>query len=242
MKTPTPSTVFRALLGLILLVGIVLVATQGTTWWPTLREAISQQGRTGYLIFVATFVGLTTLCFPVSVLGFTAGALYGPGQGVGVVFLSVLLSGSLMFLLGKGVLRGLTGHLVRRDARLEAMEHLAARQAVRLNLLARLSPINFGVVSYTLASGRSSYRAYCMGLLATLPSILLQVWIGVLVTRGGSLLATEGRVGVLRLAGLAVGILFLGLLSWQVARLVRQAVADIQATETENRPADDTSG
>ncbi|PIE76187.1 hypothetical protein CSA17_03575 [bacterium DOLJORAL78_65_58] len=122
------------------------------------------------------------------------------------------------------------------------MEHLAARQAVRLNLLARLSPINFGVVSYTLASGRSSYRAYCMGLLATLPSILLQVWIGVLVTRGGSLLATEGRVGVLRLAGLAVGILFLGLLSWQVARLVRQAVADIQATETENRPADDTSG
>lgn len=235
MNTRHLPRILRALVGLILLVGVLLVATQGAAWWPTLKEAISQQGGTAFLIFLAAFVGLTALCFPVSVLGFTAGALYGPWLGVALVFPAGLLSGSLMFLLGKGILRGTMHQMVNRDARLAAMEHLASRQAVRLNLLARLSPINFGVVSYALSSGQSSFRAYFIGMLASLPSVLLQVWIGALVGQGGQLVAGEGQAGQLRLVGMGIGVIFLIILSWQISRLVRQALAEAKVPARENQ-------
>lgn len=240
MLPTTLKSLLRMLLGLLLLAGVVMVATRGAEWWPGLRDGMSHQGAAGMLLFVAVFVGLTTLCFPVSVLGFTAGVLYGPWLGLAVIFPAGLVSGSFMFVLGKNVLRSLTRRLVGRDRRLAAMEHLATRQAVRLNLLARLTPINFGLVSYGLASGQSPYRAYLIGLLAILPSLALQVWVGALVGQGGQMVAGEGRTGTLRLAGLVFGIVFLLVLSWQIGRLVRQALAESRLPlDEEAAPEDD---
>lgn len=224
----------RILTGLLLLTGVILVATQGATWWPELKAQISDTGSSGFLLFLAVFVGLTALCFPVSVLGFTAGAVYGPWLGLALLFPAGLISGSLIFVLGKSALRGVVHSLVARDRRLAAMEKLASYQAVRLNVLARLSPINYGLVSYALAAGKSGFGSYFVGLLAILPSMALQVWVGALAGGGGDLLAGEGTQDRLRLVGLAVGILFLVILTWQVGRLFRQAIAEIEETEGES--------
>ncbi len=214
---------------LLLLAGITLVATRGAAWWPDLRDSISQSGPQAYFLFAAVFVGLTSLCFPVSVLGFTAGALYGPWLGLALLYPAGLVSGSLIFVLAKSVLRGVVIRLVQRDPRLATLERLAERRALRLNILARLSPINYGIVSYALGSGKSGFGAYFLGMLVILPSMAMQVWVGALAGHGGEMMAGEGEGGTLRLIGLVVGVLFLLLLGWQIGRMVRQALAEAQA-------------
>ena len=47
-----------------------------------------------------------------------------------------------------------------------------------MNLLTRLSPFNYGLASYTLASGATPFRAYLFGLLGTLPSMTAHVLLG----------------------------------------------------------------
>ncbi len=232
MPASTPFKPLR-ILGLGILLGaIVLLAINGKQWWPALEEMISQSGPTGFLLFMGLFVGLTILCFPVSVLGFTAGALYGPWFGLLLLYPSGLFSGTLMFFLGRGLLRELVQGFVNKNPRLLAIEKAAGHQAVRLNILTRLSPFNFGLASYALAVGNSGFRAYLLGVLVILPSMTAQVWVGALARKTGGL-RSDGAVGnPLEMGLLTLGILFFLGLSWQIGKLVKQALSTV---ETDSR-------
>ena len=103
---------------------------------------------------------------------------------------------------------------------------MAGREDIKLNLLTRLSPLNFGLASYILASGSSRFRAYLAGLIATLPSMIVQVWLGHLANSAGSAVADEEGFPFGRIVLLLAGILFFAILTWQVGRMVRRAWAE----------------
>jgi uncharacterized membrane protein YdjX (TVP38/TMEM64 family) len=214
----------RAVVPAMLVLGVGLVAFLGPGWWNSLEAWISGSGLLGYLVFFLAFVGLTTFCFPVSVLGVSAGALYGPGFGLLLLVSGGLASGSLMFLLGRYLFRRRILTWVDRNPRLMALERLAEDRALRLNFLARLSPLNYGVVCYTLASGKSPFSAYLIGMIAILPGMTGQVLVGSLA--GQARQATAGTaagpstVEWLLLGG---GAAFFLVLSWQIGRMVREA-------------------
>jgi uncharacterized membrane protein YdjX (TVP38/TMEM64 family) len=201
--------------------------------WSALRTWLDAAGPEGAAAFVGVFVVLTACCFPVSVFGFTAGFIYGPLLGYALLLVAIPVSGGVMYLLGRSGLRDVVRRLVGRDRRLRILEEMAGRRALRLNLLARLSPFNYGIVCYTLAAGRSGWRNYMLGLLGTLPSLALQVAAGVLARNGVS----EGAPAGWRLAATVLGVVALLALGWQVSRLARRAWQE-SAAETPPQDAD----
>lgn len=215
------------LVGVGIILTLALLARDG---WPALETYLKEQGSTGYAVFLGAFVGLTSVCFPVSALGFSAGLLYGPWIGLGLVFGGGLVSGSLMFLIGRVLFRSSIKGWVARNPKLAAVDRLAVDQALKLNIMARLSPLNYGLVCYTLASGRTGWWAYLGGLGAILPSMVAQTWLGSLA-RQTAQAATGGQTASrVEMAMIGVGLTFFLILSWQIGRMIRQAW---QAAETD---------
>ena len=215
---------FRRFIPIFLLaLGIALAAYLGSEWWGRTFEWVRAAGPAGMGVFLLAMVVLTTFCFPVSAFGFSAGLLYGPWVGIGLMFVGGYAGGSLMFFVGRFALRDHIRGWTLGNPRLAAFDRLAASRAIRINFLARLSPINYGVVCYTLAAGRSNFRQYLVGMLAILPSMGTQVWTGHLAATAGDSVRSGGGRDPLEWGLLALGLLFFVVLTWQVGRLVRQA-------------------
>ena len=221
LRTTNP---WRLLGAILLATAIIILAINGNEWWPQLKQLVSDNGSTGFLLFMLIFIVLTSLCFPVSVLGFTAGALYGPWIGLLLIFPSGLASGTLMFFLGRGLLRGFVRNFIQKNKRMRAIENIASEKAIRLNVMVRLSPFNFGLASYALAVGKSRLPAYLVGVLAILPSLTAQVWVGALAGKAGSPGEVGGEGNRLELILLAVGVLFFLILTLQIGKMIRQAM------------------
>ncbi|MCP4572039.1 MAG: TVP38/TMEM64 family protein [bacterium] len=230
-------------LRLVLLVVLVAVAVVAAGRWSAIEAWVSDRGALGAVAFAGLFVVLTTGCFPVSVLGVTAGMLYGPWQGLGLVYAAAYVSGVLMFALGRSALAHWTARLIARDRRLQGLEAEAASNALRLNVLARLSPFNYGLVCYTLAAGRTTWPVYLVGLLAAVPSMAAQVWVGHLIRQARAGVVSEAGIDVARTVGAVVAALALALLLWQTGRMVRRSWRGNGTTEPEeNREATSRSG
>lgn len=208
---------------ILLLVLLVATAAVAAGRWGEAEARLVAVGDAGPLVFGAAFVVLAMGCFPVAVLAFTAGAVYGPWPGYPLVVAALAAAGLAIFLLGRSVLREPVRRRLGAHPRGRALEDLAAAKAVRLNVLARLSPFNFGLVSYTLAAGRSSLGAYLLGLIGTLPSLAAHVLAGTLVRSGGAALGGDRRWSALELGATAAAVLALLLLSWQLGRLALAA-------------------
>ena len=228
----------RQLIGLLLLILVLVLLGQ---WlggrWHEVETALGRMGPWGYLAYIGSFVGLTTLCFPVTILGVSAGFLFGPWIGFGLQLLSGVLAGSLMYWLGRGLLRVRIKALLTTRPRLAAVDRMVGDRAVRLNLLARLSPLNYGLVCYTLASGRSTFGSYLVGLVGIAPSMAAQVWLGVVARQSGQMGAGDLEGSSQRLVILGVGLVFFGLLSWQISRMVQAAWKEM-SPETGSASAD----
>lgn len=223
---PQENSTWRTLLGPVL--GLIILAVVGRLagrHWPAIEAEVVALGRVGYILFVVAWVGLSSGCFPVSVLGVSAGALFGLPLGLGLVFVSANLAALVMFALGRGVLRGRIRALIANRPKLAAVDRMAGRKALRLNVLTRLSPLNYGLACYTLAAGSTSLRSYLIGNLATIPSMVLQVWVGSLAVETGKSLTGDG-MSPRNLLIMGGGLLFLVLLTWQIGRLIKQALQE----------------
>lgn len=220
---PDPRTPWwRPLVGPVLvLVALVVLGRIAGGYWSGVQEQVAALGAAGMALYWVAFVLLAAACFPVAALGFSAGMLFGPWVGIALVFTGVIASGILMFFLGKGLLRDRIAALVAGRPRLAAIEQMAGRQTWRLNLLTRLSPFNYGIASYALAAGRSGLGAFVLGLPATLPSVVVWVWLGTLAREDAG---ADARGAKLILT--AVGLVFLLVLMGVIGRMVRKALQD----------------
>ena len=202
---------------------LVAAAAVAAGRWPTVQAWLETAGPAGAAAYGAGIAVLMMGCFPVSVLGFTAGALYGPWLGYALVVPAAYVGAALMFGLGRSVFRRPIRRWVESRSRLRALEEIAANSALRLNILARLSPFNIGLVCYTLAAGTTTARAYLLGLVGAVPSMAVHVLVGSLVrSTGRALGAGNGPTG-LEVGATVVAIVALLALGWQVGRIARQA-------------------
>ena len=209
------------------IIALIVVGRLAGGHWPEIEAKVAELGTLGYLLFVGAWIVLASACFPVSVLGFSAGALFGLPLGVALVFTSAMLAASCMFGLGRGLLRGRIRELVATRPKLAAVDRLAGEKALRLNILTRLSPLNYGLACYTLAAGRTNLRSYLLGNVASLPSMVLQVWLGTLAVQTGKSV-TGGGMSTRNLVLMGLGLVFVGILMWQIGRMIKQAVAEAE--------------
>jgi len=223
---------------ILVVIALVVAGRYAGRFWPEVESTVEGLGFSGYLLFIAAWVLLSMTCFPVSVMGISAGALFGPWVGMALVFPSGLIGGSLMFFLGRVLFRSRIKDVIATRPKLAAVDRLAGEQALKLNIMTRLSPLNFGLASYTLAAGRSGFWAYFWGIFAMLPSLLAQVWFGSIAREAGRTTG-DGEFSVGRILLLVAGLIFFALLTWLVGRMIKQAWDEAPADKNNNQQQDD---
>ncbi len=219
------------------LVLLIVVGRFAGRYWPEIETTVASLGVSGYVLFAVAWTLLSITFFPVSVMGVSAGALFGPWVGMAIVFPAGLAGGSAMFWLGRGLLRDRIRKMISNRPKLAAVDRLAGEQALKLNALTRLSPLNFGLASYTLAAGSTTYRAYFWGMFATLPSMMAQVWFGSLA-REATRPTGEDGFSAGRMAVMIAGLLFFLGLTWMVGRMIKQAWDEAPDSEPEIESTD----
>jgi uncharacterized membrane protein YdjX (TVP38/TMEM64 family) len=136
-----------------------------------------------------------TLLLPGVWASMLAGALYGTVLGSAVVFLGASLGAVLVFLLGRGWLRGWARRRLAATPKLRAVEQAVSREGLRLVLLTRLSPaFPFSLLNLAYGLSEVSLRDYTIGLVGILPGTVLFCGLGALagdVARFGTVLAGE---------------------------------------------------
>ena len=163
----------------------------------------------GAVAFVPLYALWVTLLLPGVWASMLAGALYGTWWGSLVVFVGASLGAEIVFLLGRGWLRGWARRRLEVAPKLLAVEQAVSREGLRLVLLTRLSPaFPFSLLNLAYGLSDVSLRDYTLGLIGILPGTVLFCALGQLagdVSRFGDVLTghADAAVWMVRLLGIA---------------------------------------
>ncbi len=220
--TPRPTrAVWRELLGpALVLTALAAAAHLANSRWPDWPARLAALGPWRPAIYVALWLLAVPCGFPAAGLGLTSGFLFGTVGGAAGATGGLLVSGLVMFGLGRRWLRPRVARLTAAQPRLARLEREAAAGGLGLHLVARLSPLNYALTSYTLAAGGAPLRTYAAGLAGALPGLWAYVWLGAAAARGAR---GSDAPGSLKLVLLIVGGLGLLGLGYVLARLARRA-------------------
>jgi len=216
---------------IVLVVGLIWLGQSASRHFGTVETFMADLGAWAPLLFILCYVLLVPFCFPVSVLGFSAGALFGVFWGTLLLTLGAVLAASLVFPLARRFFRVRILAYAESRRRLVTFIRLADQDAPRLQILIRLSPLNFGLANYLLSVSRVSYRIYLLGTLCVVPSALAQAYLGYAAGRlgrmaGGTATGTPLET-ILTVFGLVVCVVLLFI----IGRLARQALRSAAAND-----------
>ncbi|KAF8069670.1 histone H3 [Scenedesmus sp. PABB004] len=205
--------------GACLLLGGFLATSLTLGRRDTLRDVLTwvhMHSVGGGVIFVLIYVLFSVLLLPAALLAAAAGAIWGFGRALGVVWLGAVAGETAAFVLGRFLLRRWVSALTA-DWPLWAAVNAALRvDGWKLVALLRLSPlIPFGLLNYAL--GASSIRfAHYLGpsLVCILPGLAVFIWAGSLAVdlgdamSGGLAAPPAAKVAIITVCALsAVGAL-----------------------------------
>lgn len=134
---------------------------QWTSWMEQAMTWIEQTGPVGWVWFVILYTLSCVLFLPGSVLSFGAGAVYGFAGGTLLVSIASVGGALTNFLITRYLLRGWMEHRFARSRKFQALNHIATRDAWRMIILTRISPIlPHSLVSCALGLSRVSFWRY----------------------------------------------------------------------------------
>jgi uncharacterized membrane protein YdjX (TVP38/TMEM64 family) len=191
---------------------------------PALRSPL------GAVLFVPLYAVWVTLLLPGIWASMLAGALYGTALGSGLVFVGASLGAVVVFLLGRGWLRGWARRRLAAAPKLQAVEQAVSREGLKLVLLTRLSPaFPFSLLNLAYGLSEVSLRDYTIGLIGILPGTVLFCGLGALagdVARFGEVLS--GQADPLTWAVRLLGIVATVAVTVVVTRVARRALAEVE--------------
>jgi uncharacterized membrane protein YdjX (TVP38/TMEM64 family) len=201
-----------------------------------LNQAISAlRSPLGAVAFIPLYALWVTLLLPGVWASMLAGALYGTWLGSAVVFVGASLGAVLVFLLGRGWLRGWARRRLAAAPKLLAVEQAVSREGLKLVLLTRLSPaFPFSLLNLAYGLSEVSLRDYAIGLIGILPGTLLFCGLGALagdVARFGEVLS--GRADPLTWAVRLLGIAATVAVTVVITRVARRALAEVEKPAAE---------
>jgi uncharacterized membrane protein YdjX (TVP38/TMEM64 family) len=187
----------------------------------------------GAVLFVPLYALWVTVLLPGVWASMLAGALYGTLWGSVVVFVGASMGALVVFVLGRGLLRGWAQQRLAGNPKLRAVEQAVSREGLRLVLLTRLSPaFPFSLLNLAYGLSTVSLRDYSLGLVGILPGTVLFCGLGALagdVARFGEVLsgAADAPTWFLRVLGVASTLAVVVL----VNRVARRALAESAAAD-----------
>jgi uncharacterized membrane protein YdjX (TVP38/TMEM64 family) len=192
-----------------------------------LAALLDRAGPWAPALFIAAYV-LGSLAFvPGAVLTLIAGALFGLGRGIPIVFTGAVLGSSAAFALARTLARERVTRWLSRDPRAAAIDEAVADRGLLIVLLFRLSPVfPYNVLNYALGASRIRYRDFLIGSVGMLPGTVLYTYYGKVV---GDVTALATGTAPPRGTGyyvlLGVGLVATLLLTLVITRAARRALA-----------------
>lgn len=219
-------------LGLIV-IGLAVLALVGSHLAHRLSglpQRIAAMGAWAPAIFAAAYAMATVAFVPGAILTLAAGALFGVGMGVAVVFVGATVGASLAFLIARYAARGAVERALAGDARFGAIDRAIGRDGRRITLLLRLSPLfPFNLLNYALGLTNVRFVDYLIASLGMLPGTVLYVYSGkvagdvALLARGAGPARGAGYYALV-VAGLAATVVVTVLITRVARRALREAV------------------
>jgi len=231
-RARSPAVLGYLAAAVLLLIAVVGLGHELGRHLEALESWVAGLGPWGVLALIGLFALGTSVLLPESVLGVAAGALFGLGWGVAVSLAGNLLAAVLQYALSRRLLRARIQRTLEARPFLAAIQRAVLRDELRLQLLLRLAPLNPATISYLLGAAGVRFRGFLVACLALLPHLLLEVYLGH-TGKQVARMASGGRTAEVHdamiLAGLALWIFVVVLVSRAAHRAVRQAVAESEA-------------
>jgi uncharacterized membrane protein YdjX (TVP38/TMEM64 family) len=151
-------------------------------WLAQLLVRIGSMGPWAPVLFVFVYILSSIFLAPVFVLTVAAGAIFGLWRGTLLVFVTKMLSSSVVFGLASPLSRSRLMRWADRDPRVAAVRRAVADDGVWVMFLLRLSPVvPFVLLNYALALSGVRYRNFVIAMAGTLPSIVMYVYYGKII-------------------------------------------------------------
>lgn len=169
-------------------------------WVTTLAGRARNTGALGVVLFFAAYVVSTVAFLPGSILTLAAGFAFGPLWGLAIASPASVAGATCAFLLGRTLLRDWAAARVGESPRLRAIDAAVEREAFKIVLLLRLSPLfPFNVLNYALSLSKVRVGTYVLAsFLGMLPGAALYVYLGSLAPAAAELTSAAGRGGTTR--------------------------------------------
>lgn len=204
---------------------VVLLGREGASYIPRALEAVRGLGPWAALGFIGIYAVATVSWVPGSILTLAAGAVFGLLAGTVYTLVGATLGAALAFLVARHLARGAVERRLACNPRLRAVDEAVGRQAGKVVLLLRLSPIvPFNALNYALGLTSVRFRDYVLAsAVGMAPGTFMYVYAG-----HAAGVVAEGAAGVTRGAGyyafLGVGLLATVALTIVVTRAARRAL------------------
>ena len=240
LKRATSRTALLYLaVGALLLVAVIAAGRNMALHIHAIESWLAGIGPWGIVAFIGLFVVATSLLVPDTVVCLLAGALFGLYGGIAAVLVGNLLAAALQYALAHKLLRAPIQRMLSRRPSLSAIERAVHRNAIRLQVLVRLTPLNPATISYLLGAAGVRFAGFIAAALVSSFYLMIEVYFGY-AGKHAALLA-GGDAGAARLhdlvllGGLVICVVVMIFLSRMARKAVMQAVAETD--NAEGRPA-----
>lgn len=222
--------VLRALLVLAVVVALLAGGRQLAAAVPAFAARVRDLGPLAPVAFAAGYAVATVAFVPGSLLTLAAGAVFGLGLGLAVVFAGATLGACGAFLVARYLARARVERTLAGNPRFAAIDRAIGREGRRIVFLLRLSPVfPFNLLNYALGLTTVRFRDYLVASVGMLPAAALYVYAGkvagdVAALAGGAAPARGTAYYAVLAAGLAATVLVTVLVTRTARRALREAV------------------
>jgi uncharacterized membrane protein YdjX (TVP38/TMEM64 family) len=226
--TTKRSTALRIGIVVLVVIALVLLGRQVSTYLPRLTAAVDGLGLWGPVVFIAAYALACVAFVPASLLTLGAGALFGVLRGTIFVLIGATLGALGAFLIARYLARDWVTQRVSRDPRFAAIDRAIAEEGRKVVFLLRLSPvIPFNVLNYALGLTKVRITDFLIASVGMIPGTLLYVYTGNLasVVAGATNSAAPAR-GPAFYAVLTLGLVATAAVTVLVTRIAKKALTD----------------
>ncbi len=208
---------------------LVILGRQAGIYLPQFVAWVESLGVWGPVVFVVGYVVAAVAFVPGSILTLAAGAIFGLGKGVVIVFIAAMLGSAAAFLVARYLARPAIERRLAGNTRFAAIDRAVGAQGRKIVFLLRLSPVfPFNLLNYALGLTKVRFLDFFIASAGMLPGTLLYVYYGKLA---GDVAALAGGAAVAKgpeyYAVLVLGLVATIVVTTIVTRIARRALQEV---------------
>lgn len=200
---------------------------------PQFARWVESLGFWGPVVFIVGYAAAAVAFVPGSLLTLAAGAIFGLGKGIVIVFIAAVLGSSAAFLIARYVARDAIERRLASNPKFAAIDRAVGVQGRKIVFLLRLSPVfPFNLLNYGLGLTNVRFADYLLASFGMIPGTILFVYYGKLA---GDVAALAGGAAVEKGGGyyavLIVGLIATVIATTIVTRIARKALNEATGEE-----------